>query len=55
VEQQFALFQHQPWPEENIRLSVCREKTQAWGLVELVLMQAMKSGFRGLTCAFWLG
>jgi hypothetical protein len=26
MEQQIALFQHQPWPEENIRPSVCREK-----------------------------
>jgi hypothetical protein len=46
MEQQISPFQHRPWPEESVRPSVCRKKkTQAWGLVELELMQAMKRGF----------
>jgi hypothetical protein len=51
VEQQIALFQHQPWPEENIRPSVCREKIPGLGQGELGLMQAMERGFRGVGCA----
>jgi hypothetical protein len=51
VEQQIALFQHQPWPEENIRPSVCQEKIPGLGQGELGLMQAMERGFRGVGCA----
>jgi len=39
---------HRPWAQENLRLSVCQKKTQAWGQGEVGLVQAMKRGFRGM-------
>jgi hypothetical protein len=45
LEQQIALFQHYPWPEENIRLSVCPKKNSGLDQREWGLMQAAKRGF----------
>jgi hypothetical protein len=45
VELQIALFQHQPWPEENIRPSVRRKKNSGLGQGEWGLMQVAKCGF----------
>jgi hypothetical protein len=44
VEQHIALFQHQPWPEEN-RPSVCRNKKSGLGQGEWGLMEEAKRGF----------
>jgi hypothetical protein len=52
---QIALFQHQPWPKEIIRPSVCRKKSPGLGQGEWGLMQATNRGFRGVGCAIRLG